>query len=234
MISPPACYGKLPALGDYFQYNASQEEVSVWWNRFFKLQGHGWNTVGPSPVPWCFVLPPDIFSWSGTRHVVGSIVLSEDRIGRRYPFVVWQKASTKALRLSALFGAGLATNWLFWVSRLVAVHVLPRRSGGATPSVQDFERQLLGLWDMYKPDWRVRLGIMPAPPENKIVAKWVEKLPPCELEGVHHMPWADWPERLLNPKAPCCFWQQDHHGKYLRVVENKRFGVELIPMLLGD
>lgn len=242
LISAPCCYGKLPSLGDYFQYNAPQEEVAVWWNRFFRFQERGWLKADSS-LPWCFVLPPEVFFWSGSRYVVGVMGLSEDRIARRYPFVVWQKASPQALRHPALFGAPdeeQPLNWLFWLSRLVGLYTLPPHSGGSPENAQTFARNMTELWKLYRPDWRCGLGALfgslPGSgrlPQEADIQRQIPTVVPNPLEGVRYLPWSDWPERLLSPRAQCCFWQQDNTGRYLHAVQDRNFSSRLLPLLFG-
>lgn len=235
MIAAPACYGKLPALGDYVQRNAPHREVGVWWNRFTRMQERfGTRASGPR-LPWCFTLPPGTFSWSGNRHLIGVITLSEDRIGRRYPFVAWQKASVKALQYPCLFAPEAGPrNWLFWLSRLVAAHTSFRPESPHPPTMQDFEYCLERLWALHRPAWRARLGLNPAVPAAELSQQLIGPLAPLNAEGVRFMPWADWPQRLWDDKALCYFWQQDHQGRYLRVFREKNLDIGILGFLLEE
>lgn len=237
MISAPACYGKLPALGDYLQHRATGAETGLWWNRFSSMQ----EPASPrhhDTLPWCFVLAPDVFSWAAGVHVLGVLMASRDRIGRHYPFVVWQKAKVQGLQQACLFGQGQGhvqstahpetqqplqagednpRNWLFWLSRLVQAHVLPV---GHEPR-NDFPADMDRLWALFRPTWTARFGVAgKLPPEERCR----EIVGPCatlaDVEGVRFMPWAHWPQTLWAPGALCWFWQQDHEGRYLRALRD--------------
>lgn len=230
MISAPACYGKLPAFGDYLQHRAPSAEAGLWWNRFSSMQ----EPLIPRQeenLPWCFVLAPDVFSWAAGVHVVGVLMLSRDRIGRSYPFIVWQKARPKALRLPCLFGDDNPRNWLFWLSRLVLAHVRPLGNDGAP--LDDFSTALDRLWEPFRPAWSARFGVAgKLPPDERCH----EIIGPCapldDVEGVHFMPWADWPQALWATRALCWFWQQDHEGRYLRVLRDHHFGKRVLSVML--
>lgn len=223
MISAPACYGKLPTLGDYLQHRAPGVEVGLWWNRFSSMQEPA--AAQEPPLPWCFVLAPDVFSWAAGVHVLGVIMASRDRIGRRYPFVVWQKANVQGLRQVCLFGHGQPgednpRGWLFWLSRLVFAHVRPEEQVFR----DDFPVEMDRLWALFRPAWTARFGVGgKLPPEERCrqIVGSCAALP--DVEGVHHMPWADWPEPLWAPGSLCWFWQQDHEGRYLRVLRDHNF-----------
>lgn len=247
MISAPACYGKLPAFGDYLQHRAPSAEAGLWWNRFSNMPEPR-TTRTEETLPWCFVLAPDVFSWAAGVHVVGALMLSRDRIGRSYPFIVWQKAKPQALRLACLFGEEMllrnspnehrshnSRNWLFWLSRLVFAHVRPmetRQTENTAPQ-DDFPTALDKLWEPFRPAWTARFGVagtLPAEDRHKAI------IGPCapldDVEGVRFMPWNNWPQALWEPRALCWFWQQDHEGRYLRVLRDTHFGKRVLAAIL--
>lgn len=248
MISPPACYGKLPALGDYLRHRATGPEVGVWWTRFehFALDSARPPSTAlpsvpggrPSPVsagqalPWCFVLAPDVFSWAAGVHVVGALMLSRDRIGRSYPLVVWHKTSRQGLRHACLFGTDQPRNWLFWLSRLIFAHVRPVVTPGES-GPEGFLTDLDALWALFRPAWTARFGVAGSLPDETLCG---QRIPPCaplgDVEGVRFMPWTQWPDLLWEPRSLCWFWQQDHEGRYLRVLRDHHFGKRALAAML--
>lgn len=235
MISPPACYGKLPALGDYLRHNAPGPEVGLWWNRFAGME----TLPGREAImPWCFVLAPDVFSWSEGVHVVGVFMPSRDRIGRRYPFVVWQKVSARGLRHGSLFAPGHAgpRNWLFWLSRLVFAHVRPVAEADA---MEDFPPALERLWTLFRPSWLDTFRGGAHAVDEARCRELVGPLSPPDtedgsLEGVRFMPWPEWPEVLWEPRALCWFWQQDHEGRYLRAIRDYHLSKRVLSAICSE
>lgn len=244
MISPPACYGKLPALGDYLRHRAPGDEVGLWWNRFGSLPTvpsattmvSGVSGASGETLPWCFVLAPDVLSWASGVHVIGVLMLSRDRIGRPYPLVVWQKASPAGLRHASLFGTESPRNWLFWLSRLVFAHVRPVRSERSDPDLQnDFLSTLDQLWELFRPSWTARLGVSGKLPTDEVCQTHIGPYTPlADVEGVRFMPWAEWPETLWSPRALCWFWQQDHQGRYLRTLRDHHCSKRVVAAMLTN
>lgn len=232
MIRKPSCYGKIPVLGDYIQINVPHEEMSTWWNRFAAIQE--WNLrASPGALPWCFVLTPEMFSWSTKLFVVGAFCLSEDNIGRRYPLVAWQKISFRALRHTCLFGTDAPPqNWLFWLSRLL-LSMTPGCSTVPEPAVHA-ETRLNQLWELYRLDWRARLPCLNwhrELPAESALRNIIGALPDSDIQGVPFMPWADWPDILWKTSPSCFFWQQDHEGGYTRFFRERNFSQHVVPAL---
>lgn len=235
LITPPSCYGKLPCLGDYFQHNAARAETGMWWTRFTSLLELAlpWD----APAAWCFLLPRDFFSWSVDAHVAGVITLSTDRIGRRYPLVVWQKVTPKGLRHAALFGdEDYPHNWLFWLARLVTAFTTPQAFGISPEaclerSAVHFTEALEQLWELHRPRWSENFGLR-ANIDREAHCLRLTGLPAEEdIRGVHFMPWADWPERLWQGTPLCHFWQQDAQGYYLRAVVDRNMDTRVLAAL---
>jgi hypothetical protein len=189
-------------------------------------------TASMAEPPWCFVLPPDAL-WPGKQYVIGAICLSCDRIGREFPFTIWQCVSRKGLRLSLLFGKNsIPRNWLFWLSRLFAAY--PGKGKGASQAtLPHFELALRRLWEAHKPSFTAWLGFRGRPSAPEAYGDILDLLPESDLRGVTLMPWRDWPDRLLAPEALCYFWQQDNDGRYLRVFQDRTLGQDTIPWLFS-
>ena len=85
-------YGKMPALGDFFRLGAEREFVTPWdnWLQSTLLAaqsalGAGFQTAYMSAPIWRFALPPSV---AGTQGVVGVLMPSVDRVGRRFPLTL--------------------------------------------------------------------------------------------------------------------------------------------------
>lgn len=161
--------------------------------------------------------------------------MSEDRIGRPYPLVIWQKASVGTLRHDTLFGpAASPRNWLFWLARLVAAHIVALPDRPAVSGAQTFERHLAELWELYRPDWRALFGLTTPPPKEERFQALVNAPLRTDLQGVRFLPWADWPQRLWAPRPLCYFWQQDLTGRYLQAITDRTVNARLIIRLFAE
>ena len=85
-------FGKMPALGDFFRLGAEREFVTPWdhWLQASLLQaqadlGAGFEAAYMSAPIWRFALPPSV---AGTQGVVGVLMPSVDRVGRRFPLTL--------------------------------------------------------------------------------------------------------------------------------------------------
>jgi len=82
-------FGKMPALGDFFQLNAPQGFVRVWdaWLQTVLMAGHeaggdDWDAQYMSAPIWRFTLAAGL---AGPTKVMGVLMPSVDRVGRRFP-----------------------------------------------------------------------------------------------------------------------------------------------------
>lgn len=85
-------FGKMPAVGDFFRVNTPPGFVSVWdnWVQSAMLTaqdrlGAGWDAAYMSAPIWRFSLSPGL---AGTRKVLGVLMPSIDRVGRRFPLTL--------------------------------------------------------------------------------------------------------------------------------------------------
>jgi type VI secretion system protein ImpM len=85
-------FGKMPALGDFFRLGAEREFVTPWdlWLQTTLLSagsdlGQGFQAAYMSAPIWRFALPPGV---AGTQGVVGVLMPSVDRVGRRFPLTL--------------------------------------------------------------------------------------------------------------------------------------------------
>jgi type VI secretion system protein ImpM len=85
-------YGKMPALGDFFRLGAEREFVTPWdiWVQNTLLGarqalGARFEECYMTAPIWRFSLPPGV---AGTQGVVGVLMPSVDRVGRRFPLTL--------------------------------------------------------------------------------------------------------------------------------------------------
>jgi len=86
-------YGKIPLAGDFITRRVTQETVSIWdnWLRHGLLYvknaepARGWIDQMQSTI-WNFVIPPSICG----GQLIGLIGDSRDRVGRQYPFTLFE------------------------------------------------------------------------------------------------------------------------------------------------
>jgi len=221
VITPPSIFGKLPALGDFVRHNAPLDQVEVWRTWFdhgesdapakrsgLVADGHAphWLHLTPPSLtgearlragePCFFVLRPHGLEFpSDAAYLIGVLAASRDRVGRRYPLVIWQAASTQWA--GQILGA--PAHWLIEVAQLVHDHIrLPHHMG--------FTDALEALWAEHRPGWRDRLSLsfkrLAASRHQSAVAESLDK----GLTSVSEMP-QDWPAILPRRGSYGCVWQ---------------------------
>ncbi|MBP7000315.1 type VI secretion system-associated protein TagF [Amaricoccus sp.] len=84
-------FGKIPASGDFVSWNLPRSFTDRW-DCWFSAELLARPDVGPlDPRAWRFVVPAGVF---GDQPVAGVWRMSEDRAGRRYPFVIARLGET--------------------------------------------------------------------------------------------------------------------------------------------
>jgi len=85
-------FGKIPSRGDFVQAGLSRPFIQAWddWLQAIlpacqRLTGDAWDAVWSSAPSWRFTLPAGL---CGTRPVVGLLLPSTDRTGRRFPLTI--------------------------------------------------------------------------------------------------------------------------------------------------
>lgn len=87
-----SAFGKIPALGDFLRLGARPDFVAAWDSWLQATLVHAEAEIGPdfvscymaAPV-WRFALPPGL---AGPEGVVGVLMPSVDRVGRRFPLTL--------------------------------------------------------------------------------------------------------------------------------------------------
>lgn len=92
-------FGKMPSVGDFFRLNIPASFVQVWdeWIQRGLLEGQSsggdkWDTLYMSAPIWRFCLSPGL---AGPQKIVGVLMPSVDRVGRRFPLTLAAMASVE-------------------------------------------------------------------------------------------------------------------------------------------
>lgn len=223
LISPPAIWGKLPGHADFVRSGVRHGESEAWqsWLAEHAIVAPAAQDMAAS-LPAAFVLPPGTLICAPRRFVLGVIVLSADRAGRSHALLVYQQAHPRWVRRHFQGQAAQPRDWLFWLARAVGRHLGAQAPG----EIHTLARSVHALWRLHAPDWR-QLGHAAAaePPDAKharALALLNRYAGPASadhaaqsLDGVRHLPWTDWPERLSGACAQSAFWQQDAAGGFV-------------------
>lgn len=235
-VTPPAIWGKLPGHADFVRSGVRHRESDGWAAWLAQVAGRtaGHDEAldagqGAAALPVTFVLPPGTLAFAPRRFVVGVITPSSDRVGRQHPLLVYQLARPGWVRRQFDPKTHTPRDWLFWLARAVA-----RELGQAERADrQPLERLVGGLWALYTtaPQRLSRTAsahrgetAQPQADGHAAAAQaLLEELagpppaddPAAQLRGVRHLPWADWPQRLLSTRPSPVFWQQDAEGGYV-------------------
>lgn len=91
-------FGKMPAVGDFFRFGVPPGFVTVWddWIQRAMLVaqtmlGDGWDAHYMSAPIWRFCLSPGL---AGPQKVIGVLMPSVDRVGRRFPLTLMAALQT--------------------------------------------------------------------------------------------------------------------------------------------
>jgi type VI secretion system protein ImpM len=92
-------FGKMPSVGDFFRLNVSASFVQVWdeWIQHGMLDGQctsgeTWDGLYMSAPIWRFCLAPGL---AGPQKMLGVLMPSVDRVGRRFPLTLSSPASAE-------------------------------------------------------------------------------------------------------------------------------------------
>ncbi|WP_432259359.1 TagF domain-containing protein [Cupriavidus sp. TMH.W2] len=221
MITAPSIFGKLPGLGDFVRHNAPLDQVQVWRSWFDHQDGEfparaaspsagghvqhwlhltppclsGNSRLRPSE-PCLFILRPRGLQFpSESSYLVGVVAASHDRVGRRYPLVVWQAASAQwAAHLLAA-----PAQWLTDLVQIVGDHTRVADRTGLAGVVD-------ALWAHHRPGWRDRfqLSLKRLADASRPDASSDGVIGPESMRG-------DWPPDLLRDGSLGSVWQSAAH-----------------------
>ncbi|MEJ8810704.1 type VI secretion system-associated protein TagF [Variovorax ureilyticus] len=222
LISPPAIWGKLSGHADFVRSGVRHGEGEGWQSW---LAAHAALDAvkGAALLPAALVLPPGSLAFAPGYFVLGVVVPSADRTGRRHALLVYQRAHARWVRRHFEAQADHPRDWLFWLARAVGRH----GAAGATGELQVLERTVHALWQLHRPALS-RLGRAAPAAEtagtkdarSQVLLDRLAGLATVDdaagdLSGVRHLPWAGWPARLHGAHAQSVFWQQDAAGGFV-------------------
>jgi len=228
LITPPAIWGKLPGHSDFVRSGMRHGESEGWQHWLTQqdcLRDRHQASQGPAAPPVAFVLPPRSLAFAPRRFVVGVIAPSMDAVGRHYPLLVYQLAHPRWVQRHFEAQDQQPRDWLFWLARALARHV---GELGIT-HILPLRRTVQTLWRLHEPaGWGALRGSLhpsekPVPTAIAGVEELLDKVAGAapatdlasHLHGVRFLPWADWPQCLVNARAQSAFWQQDAQGGFV-------------------
>lgn len=236
MIPAPSCLGKLPLHGDFLRIRVQQAQklkLDQWFaTRTKSVESADAHVPSNVPnLPWCFVVQGALFGSSRHLMAIGVLFDSADKIGRVYPFMMYQLVPKRWL-INQLKDSN---NWLK-ILRDVALQTLTKDS-------KQLDDMLNKLWAAYKPEW---LDFIRAQPKSivmnknqkaqQLMSSWltqINPLPHSELEGVVNPPWLDWPQAVVSENVGSFWWKLDDNGRYLNCIQHPRLDKELLEKLMA-
>ncbi len=220
LATAPAVWGKLSEHGDFVHHRCSPAERRAW----AEWVQSAWLTparVEPRHrLPVAFVLPVNTLPFAPHHLVQGVLIASRDRVGRTCPLVIFQRVSPDWFRRLWVDPQPAGTQGLlFWCARLAVQAVQGQRTWA------DLRHALDALWPAHAPGWLERLGRAPRslPPAvlQALLGSPGAQDPAAGFQGVEHLPWTDWPERLLRqPDSRPAFWSQDLQGRWVHAADS--------------
>lgn len=244
LAGPWSIWGKLPNHADFLRHRTSAAQARDWqhwagatWNQrpaaHAAQQRHAaiWHAVdGASPeprrtradladLPVAFVMQPGTLRFAPRRCVRGVVMASSDALGRACPLVFFQAVAPVWLRRLWCCGRPLRpeSDVLYWLSRVAA------RALASGSDWTALTRAVDALGEGFRRDGRP--GAVPPREALETLLRQhglgEANDAAAHLQGVAHMPWADWPQRIVRARAPAnAFWQQDAHGGYINAGES--------------
>lgn len=240
MILAPSCLGKLPLHGDFLRIRVNQlqkTKLDTWFAMLgktsnSKLKGVADTTLSPkieAAYPWCFVMHGALLGASNKLLAIGVLFDSSDKVGRRYPFIIYQLVPKRWL----VNQLKEPKHWLQSLYRFAkACH---------EKDSSEIDVALNQLWVIYKPQLldyfkahtHVQRRYMSQQAEQ-LLKRWQIPQPKFEDVGVINPPWADWPYNLNMKKLASVWWQLDDAGRYLNCIEHDTLDKSLIEQLFGE
>lgn len=244
LASPPSVWGKLPSQGDFVHHRCPLAERQAWQNWVdsiwpqrpparpsgasrSRLEATQWislDTVSPAQrlheVPIAFVMPPMSLPSASAHYLQGVMLPSKDKVGRACPLIIYQKNSPAWMHRAWHPHAEInGQNLLFWWARLAW------QATRMDVNLSQWFSQLDAVWAMHEPGVKQWLGAGARVPDGQALHKLLGPLDPedpgAHMRGVRHLPWTDWPERILRESEPVpAFWTQDAEGRYVQAASS--------------
>jgi type VI secretion system ImpM family protein len=243
MIPAPSCLGKLPLHGDFLRIRVNQlqkAKLDRWFATLTKAASplksskqEGVATASAATSvepfsPWCFAMRGSLLGASNKLVAIGVLFDSFDKVGRRYPFIMYQLVPKRWL----INQLKEPKHWLQSLQQFAkACH---------QKSSAEIDAGLNQLWAIYKPQLldyfkahtHAQRRSM-AQQADQLLQNWQISQPEIDEEGVINPPWANWPHNLDMKKQVSIWWQLDDAGRYLNCIEHSTLDKSLIEQLLG-
>lgn len=237
MIPAPSCLGKLPLHGDFLRIRVQQAQkakLDQWFASRTKPLNKA-NTAASGteqPVsPWCFVIHGSLLGTSRHLMAIGVLFDSMDKIGRSYPFIMYQFVPKRWL----MHQLKEPENWLKTL-RDLALQCARKDS-------KQLDEMLKKLWEAYKPEWRDFFWLQNSRQRSssqqqaqQLFKLWqgqVTTTKTSELNGVTNPPWQDWPRAVVAENNGSFWWRLDDKGHYLNCIQHPRLDQELLDKLMA-
>lgn len=235
LVKAPGVWGKLPTQGDFVCLRSNLNQQKAWlkwvesvWSPLLERGEHspktdirGWmNLDVPTSahqfaLPVSFVMPAHGMPVNDGWLVHGVLMPSEDKVGRPCPFVIYQYVHPRWMKsVWPTHPNQCGQTLLFWWARLARLAVNGHVSWGQWVSMFD------AVWAAHRPGITQLFGWPPPTVSARAMALLTGPASPNDpagqLRGVQHLPWTDWPERVLQKTNPvAAFWTQDLQGGYV-------------------
>ncbi|TDR32129.1 type VI secretion system-associated protein TagF [Hydromonas duriensis] len=241
MIPAPSCFGKLPSHGDFLRIRVPQTQkykLDQWFST--RTKNNDAASAQKSPLshqahsisPWCFAIQGQLLNSSRHLMAVGVIFDSKDKIGRNYPFIIYQLVPKRWL----LNQLKEPNHWLK-VLRDFSLLCVQKDS-------RQLDEMLKKLWAEYKPEWRdffrVQTHRRIASKQRQVqqlLSVWqppkADDLDISNLQGVSNAPWLDWPQTVVSEKLGSFWWKLDNEGRYLNCIQHPQLDKELLEKLMA-
>jgi type VI secretion system protein ImpM len=143
LMSSPSVWGKFPTSSDFISFGIKSDHALSWTNW---LSSHAPPVIQPKTkqsssralhtFPWtnldtkfngipsneqavCFMLQPNELFFARNKYVIGVILHSVDKTGRKHPFIVYSLANRRWLKLYWERDHHNAKDWQFWLCQLI-------------------------------------------------------------------------------------------------------------------
>lgn len=224
-ITPPAMWGRWPGHAELVHSGVRGGEGEAWASWLVKQAPNASAGLSPkaAAVPVAFVLPPGTLAFAPRRFVLGVIARSADTAGHQQPLVIYQQADARWVKKHFEAQWRQPCDWQFWLTRAVARHMLVEKP----TTLADMTCTLKALWrgqkraSIARPTaaWTDVETVASTRLTHALLDRWAgrasEDDPAARLQGVRHLPWADWPQRLSGTCIERAFWQQDGQGRFV-------------------
>jgi type VI secretion system ImpM family protein len=239
MIPAPSCFGKLPLHGDFLRIRVNQMQkakLDQWFATLGKSNNVNQSTeegsdsvaIAVAVTPWCFVMRGGLLGASNQLLCVGVLFDSFDKIGRRYPFIMYQLVPKRWL----INQLREPNHWLHCLQQFA-------KACRDKDSAQ-IDAMLNQLWSIYKPQWLDYFKTLDQTQRrfmtrqaDQLLKNWQALNLKSDGVGVTNAPWANWPRNLDMKQQASIWWQLDDAGRYLDCVERNALDKNLLEQLLG-